>query len=172
MRARRPITRSKFQVFGRKCHNPSLSAFDMMVGSFAILLALLITNSSTSNAALFSSPEPEMDPFGAPTLYVVSAGQDMIRKRIGSISLYNGAHVCPSNYPAGFSIRCDATSGSGRANFFVNGSLRKIEMRPPFYISGNYGNVVKAWSGYPSQASLRCKMDSGSETAVRVSFAC
>lgn len=147
---------------------PNMNLCRYAIFSFLLIMTQL---SSCVNAVILSSPEPEMDPFGAPKLFVISAGRDLIRSRIGARLLYNGARICPSNYPAGLSIRC-APSGSGRAKFFVNGSLKKTEIRPPFYIRGDYGNLVVAWSDYPSHASLKCKMDIGSETTVSVSFGC
>ena len=115
-----------------------------------------------------ASPEPEVaDPMSGMQLYVVSAGAVT-----GDVKMLGAsASVCPSDYPAGFSIECKSSFAA--ATFYVDGQGVRKEMTKPFYIAGDGDGFVRAWTRPAGKKSVTvaCKFG-GERVRSKISFVC
>lgn len=128
---------------------------------------------SLSSASVTCTPEPALDPlYPSSQLVVTSSGRQRIRNRIGERMLMDGSHICPDDYPRGFSIRCDSVESVWKAKFFVNDVLVRTERNPPYYIAGNYNSYVKPWNQKEGDIDLRCKLGKKVTLKAKITIGC
>lgn len=139
----------------------------------SVAVAILSSLLSRCHCAVLSLPEPECHPILEPQLLVVSAGREWIRSRISEVTLRNGYRICPSDYPRGFSIRCEPASTVRKVKFFVNGVYVKTEITEPYYIAGNYASgMVKAWKTHFRNVIVICQYGRNTQISRRINILC
>lgn len=119
-------------------------------------------------ASPMTSPEPVADPLAGPYLAVVSAGAGPRRMRM----LGKKDSICPSDYPHGFSIKCEPNGPASNARFYVNGRFAKVEYRAPYFIKGDFRGRVMPWMHYPKRGIIRCKLSNRMQVSAYVMFRC
>lgn len=139
----------------------------------SVAVAVLYSLLSSCRCALLVSPELECDPMVEPQLLVVSAGREWARSQISEVALQDGSNICPSDYPRGFSIRCEPASTVRKLKFFVNGVHVKTEITEPYYIAGNYASgMVKAWKTHLRSVNVTCQYGRNTRISKRINIRC
>lgn len=87
-----------------------------------------------------AQPTEEVRPT-IPTLYLTTAGPVATVTETMMTSFTN-VTICPADYPAGFSVRCETTTGPDfpTVRFIVSGGTYKKEFKAPYYLAGNTRN--------------------------------
>lgn len=98
---------------------------------FAIACALLFIASVSAQ----STPEPPVDPF-TPTIDITQAGDQPVATIATNVA-GTVVKICPSSYPAGYSVRCNIDTTTS-VIWRIDGTLFKKEYFAPYYIAGNW----------------------------------
>lgn len=80
-----------------------------------------------------------------PKLFLSDAGLKPVQEE--SLKSFSNITVCPTDYPKGFTIRCDTTTGPDykRVEFRINRAMYMTEVIPPYYVQGDTKRRVKAF---------------------------
>lgn len=101
--------------------------------------------------------DPVPDSVTIPKLYLSTAGLAPYNE--SAIIPFTQLNICPTNFPNGFSIRCDVafpTAFRRKTVFWrVNGQLSKKEYHSPYYLAGDWRNGVGSFKGLESASRVR-----------------
>lgn len=87
-----------------------------------------------------------------PRLYLASAGMP---PRVESmITPFQELSVCPSTFPAGFSVRCEVQNAL-TVEFYVNQTSFRKEFYAPYFLNGNVGDMVYRFEALTNRPRVR-----------------
>lgn len=97
----------------------------------------------TLTLAVSSTLAQELDRPTIPTLFLSKPGDKPVRE-VALVS-FTEVQVCLSDYPNGFSIRCEVTTSPGFRTvvFRVNTQIRKKQYFAPYYLAGDTAIKVR-----------------------------
>lgn len=115
------------------------------MSSYLHLIAISLALCSVSYAQM-TSPEPEDDPMGRPTvpkLYLHASGMAPYSPAEMMLPSFKAAYVCPSlDYPTGYNIRCEVRNWNKKVSFRVNGKPYRTESVKPYFLAGDLNGKV------------------------------